>query len=258
MRLLLHSFTAALAAAFFSAPAPAVAADGTDACALPPSAADRYAAVAAQAAAARPGQQLTVAVDLANSPGFSIDAAGELRYRMAFNNVAEGWSWQPQARPESEDYYRWKFLPLQSVEESRGEYVQEEKIGEPQRTRVEWRYDYFLAFDNLYDFYTRVVDDEAGFAAQLPQAEKGDAGRGGAARADRADPATLRLLAVATLVEPALAESTTYWKAIYSRPVDFTLKKRYLVARLDRLIVCDGASGRELARIVPLAGAVQR
>ncbi len=178
--------------------------------------------------------RVAVVVDLDDSPGFGADESGVLRYRMAFNNVAEGWSWQPLARPESEDYYRWKFFPLQSVAEVRQSYTQEEKIGEPQQTRVEWRYDYFLAFDNLYDFYPRVADDDAGFAMPaLPPASN------------------LRLVALAVLGEPALSESTTFWKAIYSRPVDFTLKKRYLIGRLETLLVCDVASGRELARIQP-------
>ena len=50
----------------------------------------------------------------------------------------------------------------------RGEYTHEDKIGEAQKMRIVWRYDYFLAFDNLYDFYPRRVDDEAGFDAELP------------------------------------------------------------------------------------------
>lgn len=183
---------------------------------------------------------MVLAIDLAASPGFEVDAAGELRYRMAFNNVAEGWSWRPLAQPDTEDYYQWKFLPLQTVGEARGEYVQEEKIGEPQRTQIAWRYDYFLAFDNPYDFYARVADDDAGFTARIAPLSASE-GSG-----------ALRLLALATLVEPALAESTTFWKAIYARPVDFTLKKRYLIARLEALLVCDGASGKALARVSPL------
>ena len=43
-------------------------------------------------------------------------AAGRLHilYRMNFNQVAEGWSWTPQADPAQSDYYRYKFLPLGS------------------------------------------------------------------------------------------------------------------------------------------------
>lgn len=197
-----------------------------------PVAADWYAQVLSLPESQRNGLRVAVAIDLDNSPGFAADESGVLRYRMAFNNVAEGWSWQPLAQPASEDYYRWKFFPLQSVAEARQAYTQEEKVGEPQHTRVEWRYDYFLAFDNLYDFYPRVADDDAGFVIPpIPSATP------------------LRLVALAVLGEPALAESTTFWKAIYSRPVDFTLKKRYLIGRLETLLVCDAASGEELARI---------
>ena len=193
-----------------------------------------YAEVQALPTELRAGLRLALAIDLAASPDFSGDDSGVLRYRMAFNNVAEGWSWQPLARPEAEDYYRWKFFPLQSVREERPSYVQEEKIGEPQQTRVEWRYDYFLVFDNLYAFYPRVADDDAGFVIPVSAANT-----------------SIRLVALAVLGEPALSESTTFWKAIHARPVDFTLKKRYLIGALEALVVCDGASGRELARIHP-------
>ena len=212
--------------------------DPDDACtASLPSAAQWYGVLASRG---RVGDRVIVAVDLDASPGFSI-GDGEFRYRMAFNNVAEGWSWQPGVDPSVEDYYRWKFLPLQSVIEERGSYEQEEKIGEPQKTGVVWRYDYFLAFDNPYAFYPRVVDDEAGFAAPLPK-----------------EVGSVRLAAVGTLVSPVLSESTTFWKAIYARPVDFTLKKRYLVVRLDEVLACDAANGRTLARIRPQAGDAQR
>lgn len=240
MRLLRSSFLAALAAFLFSArPAsadlPQSDLSGDSPCALNlPVAADWYASVQALPAGRRTGRRVALAVDLAASPGFSVDDSDVLRYRMAFNNVAEGWSWQPLAQLDVEDYYRWKFFPLQSVREDRPSYVQEEKIGELQQTRVEWRYDYFLAFDNLYAFYARVTDDDAGFVIPATAASS-----------------SVRLVALATLGEPALSESTTFWKAIYARPVDFTLKKRYLIGALEALVVCDGASERELARIHP-------
>jgi hypothetical protein len=240
MRLLRSSFLAALAAFLFSArPAtadlPQFDLSGDSPCATGlPTAVDWYAGVQSMPADLKSGQRVALAVDLAASPSFSADDSGVLRYRMAFNNVAEGWSWQPLARPEAEDYYRWKFFPLQSVREERPSYVQEEKIGEPQQTRVEWRYDYFLAFDNLYAFYPRVADDDAGFLIPVTAAST-----------------SIRLVALAVLAEPALSESTTFWKAIHARPVDFTLKKRYLIGALEALVVCDGASGRALARIHP-------
>lgn len=182
-----------------------------------------------------------MSVDLSAASGLGVNKAGLLHYPMAFNNVAEGWSWQPLAKAGSEDYYRWKFLPLQSVSEERDGYVQEDKIGEPQKTRVAWRYDYFLAFDNPYAFYPRVVDDEVGFVLPLTSV-----------------PGKLRLVALAVLGEPALSESTTFWKAIHAQPVDFTLKKRYLAGRLEALVVCDDASGNELARLRPVAEESQR
>lgn len=186
------------------------------------------------AAAPVPGSRVEVVVDLAASPGFSVHEQGyqaELRYRMGFNNIAEGWSWQPLADPAVEDYYRYKFLPLQSVVEERAGYPFEDKIGVPQTVSVRWRYDYFLAFANLYDFYAREADDEAGFVFHLPLPL----------------PANLEVHAIARLVEPVVSESTTFWKATYGRPTDFTLKKRYLLGKLEEIRVVDGATGAVLA-----------
>jgi hypothetical protein len=148
------------------------------------------------------GDLIEVDIDLLSSPGFSIEQIGdlaEIRYRMAFNNIAEGWSWQPLANVAVDDYYRFKFLPLQSVTEARGEYAFEDMIGDIQQMKVVWRYDYFLAFENLYDFYPRVVDDDAGFVARVPLS--------------KAQKVVMR--ATARLIEPVISESTTFWK---SRP----------------------------------------
>lgn len=189
---------------------------------------------------AQAGQRIEVDVDL-SGPELEVEVSGEranIRYRMAFNQIAEGWSWQPLADPQVEDYYRFKFLPLQSVLVERGEYAGEDKIGTAQQMAVRWRYDYFLAFDNLYDFYPRKVDDDAGFLAEVPSGLVGHVG----------------LRARATLVEPVISESTTFWKAIYSRPVDFTLKKRYLVGHLDEVDFVDTDSGKILCRILPGQG----
>ena len=186
------------------------------------------------------GQHVEVSVDLAGS-GLDVAVSGDRAhalYRMAFNQIAEGWSWQPLANPDVEDYYRFKFLPLQSVEDERGAYEHEDKIGTPQQMKVSWRYDYFLAFENLYDFYARAVDDDAGFSADLPAAAAGHLG----------------LRAKATLIEPVISESTTFWKATYGRPTDFTLKKRYLVGHLDEIDFVDTDSGKVLCRILPGRG----
>jgi hypothetical protein len=184
------------------------------------------------------GQCFTVTVDLAASPGFSVERrseGSELRYRMAFNHVTEGWSWQPDAARDAEDYYRFKYLPLGSSTEQRGSYRGEDKIGVSQQMQIVWRYDYFLAFDNLYDFYAPEVDDEAGFVAQLKTAQPGEV----AMRAD------------ACLIAPVTSESTTFWKATYGKPTDFTLKKRYLVARLQAIEFFDQGSGQPLAILKP-------
>ena len=225
-----HILTAAWAAAFLSA---AGAADTAE---------HQFQRLAAEQRAKQPpalGELIEVDIDLATSPGFSVEVIGdfaEIRYRMAFNNIAEGWSWQPLANVTVDDYYRFKFLPLQSVLESRGEYAFEDKIGESQQMNVVWRYDYFLAFENLYDFYPRVVDDDSGFVAKVP--------------AEKARQITMR--ATARLIEPVISESTTFWKAIHAKPTDFTLKKRYLVGKLETVSFIDGESGRELQRLVPL------
>ncbi len=194
----------------------------------------------AQLAAAHVGERVELEIDLMNSPGFSIEIQGdsaEIRYCMAFNNVAEGWSWRPLADVAVDDYYRFKFLPLQSVEEARGEYEFEDKIGVSQQMKIVWRYDYFLAFENLYDFYPRAFDDDAGFIARVP--------------ASQASKVTMR--ATVRLIAPVVSESTTFWKAIYGKPVDFTLKKRYLVGELEAISFIDGESGRLLKRLEPLA-----
>lgn len=243
MRLLLCSISAASVAVLFSAllpAAPAGAAEPVDApCAQLPAAADWYARLRGLPPAEAAGRRVAVAVDLAGSADFTREADGRLRYGMAFNDVAEGWSWQPQARPEAEDYYRWKFLPLQSFSEEGAAYVQEEKIGVPQRTRVERRHDHFLAFDNPQAFYGREAPE---FVVRLPAAAAGEA---------------VRLVALARLAAPAHAESSTYWKATHAQPVDFMLKKYYLVGQLEALVVCAAQGDRELARLLP-AGASQR
>jgi len=199
---------------------------------------ETLAALPAAQLAGQAGRTLVVEVDLAGSPGFTLDASVDgvqARYRMAFNNVAEGWNWYPQADPRQEDYYHAKFLPLASRIEERGEYAHEDKIGTPQHMRVTWRYDYFLAFENLYDFYPRTVDDDAGFAAALPAGIAGHLG----------------MRAKARLSEPVLSESTTFWKATYGKPTDFTLKKRYLVGVLEEVSFVDLENGHVLCTIRP-------
>lgn len=201
-------------------------------------------------AAARGDDAFAVAVDLAADDNLALAYAdGRLRilYRMNFNNIAEGWSWQPQADPVREDYYRYKFLPMGTVEREVGApYVQEDFPGRPREVRRQWRYDYFLAFDNPYAFYARpTVEDDAGFAAEVAMGE------------DEArvlmQPGRIGMLAWARPTQPAQAESTTFWKATDGKPVDLTLKNRYLMGRLEAVAFIDNVSGRVLARLDPRA-----
>lgn len=229
MPILRQVFTVAAAAAFF-----------TQALAAEP-AATQFEALAHLPEAslkAQSGQMVEVDIDLTADSGFIVEVTGEralVRYRMAFNQVAEGWSWRPQADPAVDDYYRFKFLPLQSVAVERGAYEHEDKIGVPQLMKVRWRYDYFLAFENLYDFYPRRVDDDAGFVADLPADIAGHLG----------------MRATARLSEPVISESTTFWKATYGQPTDFTLKKRYLIGTLETVSFVDRENGKVLCTIRP-------
>lgn len=153
-------------------------------------------------------------------------------YRMLFNDLTEGWNWHPRQAAAGGDYYVFKFLPLGSTSEDRSD---------PQHDlRAQWRYDYFFAFDNPYDFYPRPVDDDAGFAAEaeLPAAD--------AERLMRGD---LRMAVRGRLYADCLSESTTYWNSIPSHPVTFTLKKRYLIGRLEDVWFYDAATGWVLARL---------
>lgn len=229
MFFLRYTFAATLVAAFFGS-------------ALAAETAERQFLAIAQLPSDGPGARLgqVVEVDVDLTAGANLDAkvVGErldVLYRMAFNQIAEGWSWQPLADPAVDDYYRYKFLPLQSVSVERGEYSAEDKIGETQTMKVVWRYDYFLAFANLYDFYPRAVDDDAGFSADLPAAMAGRVG----------------VRARARLIAPVISESTTFWKATYGKPTDFTLKKRYLVGALEEVAFFDTVSGEMLCRIQP-------
>lgn len=210
-----------------------------------PDAERAYAAVAA----ARSDAAFAVAVDLADGNLSLRYADGRLHilYRMNFNNIAEGWSWQPLADPAREDYYRYKFLPLGTFERDVGApYVQEDFPGRPREVRRHWRYDYFLAFDNPYDFFTRpTVEDDAGFAAEVAMSD--------AEAQALMQPGRIGMLATARPTAPAQAESTTFWKATDGKPVDLTLKNRYLMGRLDAVMFVDNASGRVLARLAPRA-----
>jgi hypothetical protein len=199
------------------------------------------------AATPRGEEAFAITVDLAGDNLALSFADGRLHvlYRMTFNNVAEGWSWRPLADPAREDYYRFKFLPLGTVDREMGApYVQEDFPGRPREVRRLWRYDYFLAFDNPYDFFARpTVEDDAGFTAEIAVS---------AAEAEALmRPGRLGMVARARPMAPAYAESSTFWKATDGKPVDLTLKNRYLMGHLEAVSFVDTASGRVLATLAP-------
>lgn len=175
-------------------------------------------------------------------------AAGRLHilYRMAYNQLTEGWNWHPEDAAAGGDYYRFKYLPLGSTRETRGRYRAEDKIGAPQEFSVEWRYDDFFAFDNAAAFYPRAAEDtgddagDVGFAASVavPPAT--------GARLAQGD---LRMALLATLDANCLAASTTFWKATSAAPVDFTLKKRYLIGKLVAVWFYDALTDDTLATL---------
>lgn len=187
------------------------------------------------------------AVDLDAGQNFSQEYAAasgklELRYNMAFNQIAEGWSWDEMADPDQRDYYRYKYLPLGfEIASKHDPVVVELYPGKTVEVKNRWRYEYFLAFGNLYDFYPRKVDDDAGFGATVVmQAEE----------AKRlTDGKTVRMLALCRLKPPYHTESNTFWKATFAEPVDYTLRKRYLVGDLLEVWFYDSASGKVLAKV---------
>lgn len=168
-------------------------------------------------------------------------ATGRLRifYPMQFNDLTEGWNWHPEEVSAGRDYYTYKYLPLGSTHESRGNYQTTDPEGRMLEYPIRWRWDYFYAFDNPYDFYPRDAGDDAGFVAEFPVS---------AADAERLRKSDLRLSLRGRLLANCLAESTTFWKATVSAPVDFTLKKRYLVGQLDEIRFIDARTDRVLAR----------
>jgi hypothetical protein len=179
------------------------------------------------------------------NPDLAYDAVSgqlQVRYRMQFNQLTEGWNWHPLAPMAGDDYYRYKYLPLGGIDESRGDYVAEDKIGSPQTMHVQWHTDYFFAFDNPYEFFVRSTDDDAGFAASIPM---------GSEQARRLAQGNLAIALRGRLQAECVAASSTFWKATSARPVDYTLKKRYLIGRLERLWFFDNATGEVLAELLP-------
>ena len=156
----------------------------------------------------------------------------EIRYIMSANQVTEGWNWGHNVDPQTTDYYRYKYLPLK-------DYTVRKQADDV------WKFEYMVTFANLYDFYPRTIDDEAGFVAQIAMTQN-DA-------AKWLGNENLRMLAVCRLAPPWHTQSSTFWKATDSAPYDYMLKKRYLYADLLEVWFYDYAGGKVLARIKPLS-----
>ncbi len=226
-------------------PVAALAAD-----AVPPPFQDpvrEYAVRAAAPAAGRcvAGEQVTLPVTLGQEALLDTvhDAASgrlRIRHRMQFNDLTEGWNWHPDIAAAGGDYYTFKYLPIASTTEDRGSYRAEDKIGAPQEFLVRWRYDYFFVFDNPYDFYARDAGADAGFVVDVAVPE---------ADARRLAGGDLRMGLRGRLAADCLSDSTTFWKSTFATPVDFTLKKRYLIGKLVEVFFLDAASGKLLARL---------
>lgn len=168
-------------------------------------------------------------------------ASGRLRvfYPMQFNDLTEGWNWHPEEVAAGRDYYTYKFLPLGSDAEPRGSYRTMDIAGQPLDYPIRWRHDYFFAFDNPYAFYSRDAGDAAGFTVEFSVS---------AAEAARFGNGDLHMALHGRLRGDCLADSTTFWKATASAPVDFTLKKHYLIGRLEEIRFYDAVTGKLMGR----------
>lgn len=189
-----------------------------------------------------PDEAIDLDLPLSTDTKIDYDAVtGRLRvfYPTQFNDLTEGWNWHPEEVAAGRDYYTYKYLPLGSAHETRGSYRNTDPAGNTVEYPIRWRWDYFFAFDNPYEFYPRDAGEDAGFAFSFAVS---------AAEAERLGNDGLRLSLQGRLQENCVSESTTFWKATVSAPVDFTLKKRYLVGRLEAVGVRETATGRLLAR----------
>ena len=189
------------------------------------------------------GEAIALDVPLTDETIVTYDAASErlrIFYPMQFNELTEGWNWHPEEVAAGRDYYTYKYLLLGSTHEARGSYRTSDLAGQPLEYPIQWRYDYFFAFDNPYDFYPRNAGDDAGFSAEIPLPPH---------EAKRLLAGDLRMALLVRLRNDCLSESTTFWKATVSAPVDFTLKKRYLIGKIDEIRFIDAASHRVITRL---------
>lgn len=185
------------------------------------------------------GQSFTVPVDDATADRWAVEtiAADKVRlmYRMGRNHVTEGWNWHPQADPARADYYRYKYLPLGEREaEVAPPRMESDLPGRHFEAKVVRRDAYYFAFDNPYEFYARNEADD-GFAVDVAHQVAGPLMR-------------FHLVARGRFAAPWRAASTTYWRAIFSAPVERTLKNYYFIGRLETLWFCSD-DGRILAKL---------
>lgn len=156
-----------------------------------------------------------------------------LMYRMGRNDVTEGWNWHPEADKATEDYYRYKYLPLgQRETEVAPSRVESDPAVGGFTVKYFRRDAYYLAFDNPADFYAR-NDEDLGFAVEVatPPAD-----------------GVFQLVARGRFAMPWRAESSTYWRAIPAQPTDLWLKNRYFMGQLETLWFCS-SDGRVLAKL---------
>lgn len=140
--------------------------------------------------------------------------------------IAEGWSWpEPAAAAQGADYL-YQALPLGSEFEEDASYQAEDRIGSVQTMQVRRRIDYYLAYPNGGEFADDADDEPVG-----------------------------SVVAEFCPLAPATRESTTFWKATAANPVDFTLRKRYLIGRLQRVAIVDRDDGHLLAEHRPHSAA---
>jgi hypothetical protein len=194
------------------------------------------------------GETIVLDVPLAAETEVTYNATtGRLRifYPMQFNDLTEGWNWHPEEVASGRDYYTYKYLPLGSTIDVRGSYRTTDLAGQPLEYPISWRWDYFFAFDNPYAFYPRDAGEAAGFAVEITLP---------AVDATRLAGGDLRMSLRGRLRANCLSESTTFWKATASAPVDFTLKKRYLIGQLEEVRFYDATSGQVLARLPASSG----
>ena len=109
---------------------------------------------------------------------FSADARPATRFDAATGHLQSSTIWNSTTSPKAgtgtpERLRRamitttYKYLALGSMDEARGSYPANDLTGAHQDYPVQWRYDYFFAFDNPYAFYPRNTDDASGFAATV-------------------------------------------------------------------------------------------